>query len=140
MKITVISVVVYHTINGVNFYKRLLSNDCIISEMAKPPRKISKFQDFRNYFGRYWVIGIEKSGFPNGFRKPCFFDIFRQIFRTVSLVKHSDTIYGLKKWEKSREKWQHNFWARKIWKIRKNLEKPLANMYSAYGYKKWRHH
>ena len=50
MKITVISVVVYHTINGVNFYKRLLSNDCIISEMAKPPRKISKFQDFRNLF------------------------------------------------------------------------------------------
>ena len=31
--------------------------------VAKPPRKISKFQDFRNYFGRFRVLDVEKSDF-----------------------------------------------------------------------------
>ena len=55
--------------------------------MAKPPRKISKFQDFRNYFGRFRVFDVEKSDFKIGFENPVFSTFFDEILERYFCCK-----------------------------------------------------
>ena len=41
--------------------------------------RVSKFQDFRNYFGRFRVFDVEKSDFKIGFENPVFSTFFDEI-------------------------------------------------------------
>ena len=69
-----------HIINAVKLIRIPNTFDTITPEMAKPPRKISKFQDFQNYFGRFWIIEIENSDFQIGFENPEILKFFDKIF------------------------------------------------------------